>query len=69
MTALWTCPELRDILSAPHVIAIDNEKTEFSVGNNIPLTAPLHPPSPPTEATARGGNRSDGSVNKLTDQP
>jgi len=30
-----------DILSAPHVIAIDNEKTEFSVGNNIPYKAGL----------------------------
>ena len=30
-----------NILSAPHVIAIDNEKTEFSVGNNIPYKAGL----------------------------
>jgi general secretion pathway protein D len=30
-----------DILSAPHVIAIDNEKAEFSVGNNIPYKAGL----------------------------
>jgi general secretion pathway protein D len=30
-----------DILSAPNVIAIDNEKTEFSVGNNIPYKAGL----------------------------
>ncbi len=30
-----------NILSAPHVIAIDNEKTEFSVGNNIPYQAGL----------------------------
>jgi general secretion pathway protein D len=30
-----------DILSAPHLIAIDNEKTEFSVGNNIPYKAGL----------------------------
>ncbi|HET9627698.1 MAG TPA: type II secretion system secretin GspD [Kofleriaceae bacterium] len=30
-----------DILSAPHVVAIDNEKTEFSVGNNIPYKAGL----------------------------
>ncbi len=30
-----------NILSAPHVIAIDNEKTEFSVGNNIPYRAGL----------------------------
>ena len=28
-----------NILSAPHVIAIDNEKAEFSVGNNIPYKA------------------------------
>jgi general secretion pathway protein D len=30
-----------DILSAPHLIAIDNEKSEFSVGNNIPYKAGL----------------------------
>ena len=30
-----------DILSAPHIIAIDNEKAEFSVGNNIPYQAGL----------------------------
>jgi len=30
-----------DILSAPHIIAIDNEKAEFSVGNNIPYKAGL----------------------------
>jgi general secretion pathway protein D len=30
-----------NVLSAPHVIAIDNEKTEFSVGNNIPYKAGL----------------------------
>ena len=30
-----------EILSAPHIIAIDNEKAEFSVGNNIPYTAGL----------------------------
>ncbi len=30
-----------NILSAPHVIAIDNEKAEFSVGNNIPYQAGL----------------------------
>jgi general secretion pathway protein D len=29
------------ILSAPHVIALDNEKEEFSAGNNIPYTAGL----------------------------
>jgi len=29
------------VLSAPHIIAIDNEKTEFSVGNNIPYKAGL----------------------------
>ena len=29
------------MLSAPHVIAIDNEKAEFSVGNNIPYKAGL----------------------------
>ena len=30
-----------NVLSAPHVIAIDNEKAEFSVGNNIPYKAGL----------------------------
>ncbi len=30
-----------DILSAPHIIAINNEKAEFSVGNNIPYQAGL----------------------------
>ena len=30
-----------EILSAPHIIAIDNEKAEFSVGNNIPYQAGL----------------------------
>jgi general secretion pathway protein D len=30
-----------DILSTPNVVAIDNEKTEFSVGNNIPYKAGL----------------------------
>jgi len=31
-----------NILSAPHVIAIDNEKAEFSDGNNIPYRAGLN---------------------------
>ncbi|HEX3759427.1 MAG TPA: type II secretion system secretin GspD [Kofleriaceae bacterium] len=30
-----------DVLSAPNVVAIDNEKTEFSVGNNVPYKAGL----------------------------
>jgi general secretion pathway protein D len=30
-----------NVLSAPHIIAIDNEKAEFSVGNNIPYQAGL----------------------------
>ncbi|HEY5944733.1 MAG TPA: hypothetical protein VIV40_04550, partial [Kofleriaceae bacterium] len=30
-----------NILSAPHIIAINNEKAEFSVGNNIPYKAGL----------------------------
>jgi general secretion pathway protein D len=30
-----------DVLSAPNVVAIDNEKTEFSVGTNIPYKAGL----------------------------
>jgi general secretion pathway protein D len=31
-----------NLLSAPHFIAIDNEKTEFSVGRNIPYRAGLN---------------------------
>jgi general secretion pathway protein D len=30
-----------NVLSTPHIIAIDNEKAEFSVGNNIPYQAGL----------------------------
>ncbi|HEY4179792.1 MAG TPA: type II secretion system secretin GspD [Kofleriaceae bacterium] len=30
-----------NVLSTPHIIAIDNEKAEFSVGNNIPYKAGL----------------------------
>jgi general secretion pathway protein D len=33
--------ENTDVLSAPHIIAIDNEKAELSVGNNIPYKAGL----------------------------
>jgi general secretion pathway protein D len=30
-----------NVLSTPHIIAIDNEKAEFSVGNNVPYKAGL----------------------------
>jgi general secretion pathway protein D len=50
-----------DILSAPNVVAIDNEKTEFSVGNNIPYKAGLSfggfgLPNPAGGATAPTGS-------------
>src|SRR5688572_19072852 len=35
----------------------------------MPPTAPAIPPIPTTEPTARRGNMSDVSVNKLADQP
>ncbi len=40
-----------NILSAPHIIAIDNEKAEFSVGNNIPYQAGLSFGGLPTSGT------------------
>jgi general secretion pathway protein D len=40
-----------NILSAPHIIAIDNEKAEFSVGNNIPYKAGLSFGGLPTAGT------------------
>jgi general secretion pathway protein D len=40
-----------NILSAPHIIAIDNEKAEFSVGNNIPYQAGLSFGGLPTTGT------------------
>ncbi|HEY6177160.1 MAG TPA: type II secretion system secretin GspD, partial [Kofleriaceae bacterium] len=53
-----------DILSAPNVIAIDNEKTEFSVGNNIPYKAGLSFGGfgLPTTPGATGGNLPTGSI-------
>lgn len=47
-----------NILSAPHIIAIDNEKAEFSVGNNIPYQAGLSFGGfglPSTGSTSTGG--------------
>jgi general secretion pathway protein D len=47
-----------DILSAPHIHAIDNEKAEFSVGNNIPYKAGLSFggfPAPGGQPGAPGG--------------
>lgn len=43
-----------NILSAPHIIAIDNEKAEFSVGNNIPYKAGLTFGGFPTAGGAPG---------------
>ena len=47
-----------NILSAPHIIAIDNEKTKFSVGNNIPYKArPVVRRLRPADAGAAGDRR------------
>ncbi|CAN5661280.1 hypothetical protein BH11MYX1_BH11MYX1_46720 [soil metagenome] len=50
-----------NILSAPHIIAIDNEKAEFSVGNNIPYQAGLSFGGLPT-AGAGGAASPLGSI-------
>jgi general secretion pathway protein D len=44
-----------NILSAPHIVAIDNEKAEFSVGNNIPYKSGL----------SFGGLPTTGGTNQL----
>ncbi|NVB83163.1 MAG: type II secretion system secretin GspD, partial [Kofleriaceae bacterium] len=49
-----------NILSTPHIIAIDNEKAEFSVGNNIPYKAGLSFGGLPT--TAGGATSPIGSI-------
>ncbi|MDB4959270.1 MAG: ral secretion pathway protein [Myxococcales bacterium] len=49
-----------NILSAPHIIAIDNEKAEFSVGNNIPYKAGLSFGGLPT--TTPGSTTPIGSI-------
>ena len=49
-----------NILSAPHIIAIDNEKAEFSVGNNIPYKAGLSFGGLP--ATTGGATNPLGSI-------
>jgi general secretion pathway protein D len=49
-----------NILSAPHIIAIDNEKAEFSVGNNIPYKAGLSFGGLPT--TTPGSTNPIGSI-------
>ena len=54
-----------NILSAPHIIAIDNEKAEFSVGNNIPYQAGLSFGGfglPSTGATGATGGLPVGSI-------
>ncbi|MEO6773774.1 MAG: type II secretion system secretin GspD [Kofleriaceae bacterium] len=51
-----------NILSAPHIIAIDNEKAEFSVGNNIPYQAGLSFGGLPTAGAAGGATSPLGSI-------
>src|SRR3569623_1724183 len=51
-----------NILSAPHIITIDNEKTEFSVGNNIPYQAGLSFGGLPTTGTTGGATSPLGSI-------
>jgi general secretion pathway protein D len=51
-----------NILSAPHIIAIDNEKAEFSVGNNIPYQAGLSFGGLPTTGTTGGATSPLGSI-------
>jgi len=43
-----------NILSAPHIVAIDNEKAEFSVGNNIPYKSGLSFGGLPTTGGTNG---------------
>jgi general secretion pathway protein D len=50
-----------NILSAPHIMGIDNEKTAFSVGNNIPFQAGLSFGGLPT-GTAGGASSPLGSI-------
>jgi general secretion pathway protein D len=50
-----------NILSAPHIIAIDNEKAEFSVGNNIPYKAGLSFGGLPSTGTT-GSTNPIGSI-------
>jgi general secretion pathway protein D len=49
-----------NILSAPHIVAIDNEKAELSVGNNIPYKAGLSFGGLPT--TTGGATNPIGSI-------
>jgi len=51
-----------NILSAPHIIAIDNEKAEFSVGNNIPYKAGLSFGGFPGATGATGTTSPVGSI-------
>ena len=54
-----------DILSAPHIHALDNEKAEFSVGNNIPYKAGLSFGGfglPGTTGGATGGGLPTGAI-------
>ena len=51
-----------NILSAPHIIAIDNEKAEFSVGNNIPYQAGLSFGGLPSAGAAGGATSPLGSI-------
>lgn len=51
-----------EVLSAPHIIAIDNEKTEFSVGNNIPYKSGLSFGGFGLPSTAGGTAAPTGSI-------
>jgi general secretion pathway protein D len=50
-----------NVLSVPHIITIDNEKTTFSVGNNIPYQAGLSFGGLPTSGTT-GATSPLGSI-------
>jgi general secretion pathway protein D len=51
-----------NILSAPHIMGIDNEKTAFSVGNNIPFQAGLSFGGLPAAGAAGGASSPLGSI-------
>jgi general secretion pathway protein D len=51
-----------NVLSAPHIITIDNEKTTFSVGNNIPYQAGLSFGGLPAAGTTGGATSPLGSI-------
>jgi general secretion pathway protein D len=51
-----------NVLSAPHIITIDNEKSTFSVGNNIPFQAGLSFGGLPAAGAAGGATSPLGSI-------